>query len=77
MVVLRWLSGAGTSQEVFSLIWRHSTAPSTLPAPRKPFLVDISSNFGPYIFLQHGSIRGVIHEKKEGTDPLKKRFKTA
>jgi len=32
MVVLRWLSGAGTSQEVFSLIWRHSTASPTSPA---------------------------------------------
>ena len=32
VVVLRWLSGVGTSQEVFSLIWRHSTAPLTSPA---------------------------------------------
>ena len=29
---LRWLSGAGTSQEVWSLIWRHSQAPLTSPS---------------------------------------------
>ena len=29
---LSWLSGAGTSQEVFSLIWHYSTAPLTSPA---------------------------------------------
>ena len=28
-VVLRWLSSKGTPQEIFSFIWRHSTAPPT------------------------------------------------
>ena len=73
-VVPSWLSAAGMSQEVWSLIlvplcsseWRLFRLERAFWAP-----VKISSNFRRFAKLLETRL------KLEGTDPLKKRFKTA